>query len=69
MSLIEIFKRDCVKEATLDAEVLFQIKEKGGELWLTYSGWLVCPCSMLKEAPVDAVRKMRELYVERESKS
>ena len=68
MSIIEIFKKDYVKEATIDAEYIFQVKEYGGELWLTYSGCLVCPCSMLKDAPVDAVTRMRELYVGRKTK-
>lgn len=68
MNIFDFFRKDRVKEATIAAESFFQIKEKGGELWLTYNGWLVCPCSMLKDTPVDAITKMRELYIERESK-
>lgn len=42
---------------------LFQITEHCGELWLTFDCRLVCPCSMLKDSPVDAIKKMRELYI------
>lgn len=52
-------------EAAETAAELYQVREYNGELWLTYSGNLVCPSSMLKDEPVEAVRKMRELYVER----
>lgn len=41
---------------------MFQIKERDGELWLTYEGFFVCPCAMLKDSPVESVRKMRVLY-------
>ena len=50
------------------AESLFQLKEHGGGLWLTYDGWLVCPCEMLRDDAVEAVMRMRELYVQREVK-
>lgn len=46
------------------AEELFQLKEYNGKIWLTFNGNRVCPCDMLKEQPVEAVRQMRELYVE-----
>ena len=52
-------------ETVADAVLLYQVQEYKGELWLTYSGNLVCPCSMLKSEPVESVAKMRELYVER----
>jgi hypothetical protein len=48
-----------------DAESRFQLQEYDGEIWLKYNNCLVCPCEMLKDAPVEAVRKMRELYVKR----
>jgi hypothetical protein len=67
MSIISFFKRDRTKEATAAAQNLFQVKEHGGELWMTYDGWLVCPCSMMKDEPVDAVTRMRQLYISRES--
>lgn len=50
-------------EMELKAEVLFQLKEHGGQIWLTFNGSRVCPCEMLREPPVEAVRLMRELYV------
>lgn len=49
------------------APEIYQLKEYDGQLWLTYQGGLVCPCSMLSVDPVEAVNKMRELYIERES--
>lgn len=48
------------------ANTLFQVKEYDSELWLTYDGWLVCPCSMLKDDPVESIKRMRELYLERQ---
>lgn len=55
------------QEAVETAESLFQVQEFTGELWLTFGGSLVCPCSMLKDAPVEALKKMRGLYIERNS--
>ena len=58
---------DHKNEETLvkEAEYIYQLKEYGGEIWLTFGGSLVCPSPMLSDDPVDAVRKMRELYVQR----
>ena len=53
------------EEMVADAVSLYQVQEYQGELWLTYSGNLVCPCSMLKSEPVESVAKMRELYIKR----
>ena len=50
------------------ATEIFQIAEYEGQLWLTFNGYKVCPCSLLNEPPVEAVRKMRELYVKRNTK-
>ena len=44
---------------------LFQIEEYTGELWLKYDGYLIMPCTMLKETPIDALRKIRACYVAR----
>lgn len=52
-------------EAAETAAELYQVREYKGELWVTYNACLVCPSSMLKDDPVEAVRKMRELYVDR----
>ena len=53
------------KEVIENANTLYQVCEFNGELWITYVGSLVCPCSMLKDDAVEAIRKMRELYIER----
>ena len=53
------------KQIVAEANDSFQIREHNDELWLTYRGFLVCPCSMLKDGPVDAIKKMRELYIKR----
>lgn len=45
------------------ARWLFQVTEHYGELWITHAGEPVCPCSMLKDEPVKAVTKIRELYL------
>lgn len=48
-----------------ESEEKYQVCEYGGELWLTFVGCLVCPCSMLSDDPVESLKKMRELYVKR----
>lgn len=45
------------------ARELFQICEHDKCLWITYSGERVMPCSMLKDAPIDALYQMREMYL------
>lgn len=69
---MEILKRMLAKrreerkdEIQRMAGELFQVAESDGKLWLTFNGNLVCPCGMLNVSPVDAVEKMRELYVNR----
>lgn len=61
----DVAHSEAIKEAREKVVELFQLQEHDGELWLTFAGSLVCPCQMLKDAPVDAVKKMRELYVKR----
>ena len=48
-----------------DADSRYQLQEYDGEIWITFLGNLVCPCSMLKDEPVRAVCQMRELYIKR----
>lgn len=55
------------KERFEQASELFQLREYDRQIWLTFNGSLVCPSEMLSIEPVEAVRKMRELYIERES--
>jgi hypothetical protein len=66
-------RREKKREAVLASLVrqsneLFQIEEHTGELWLKYDGYLIMPCTMLNETPIDALRKMRACYVARKSR-
>ena len=65
MGILERFGLTDTNKTLHEAEEVFQVKEYGGELWVTYNGNLVCPCAMLKQEPVEAIKQMRELYVER----
>ena len=49
------------------AHLIYQIQEYDGRLWLTFSGALVCPTDMFKNAPIDSLNEIRNLYVERNS--
>jgi hypothetical protein len=53
------------KQIVAEANDFYQICEHDGELWFTYRCFLVCPCSMLNEEPVEAIKKMRGLYIKR----
>ena len=72
MSIIERYKQSHAernRRVVEDRAVgLYQLTEYGGELWLTFNGSLVCPCQMLNDEPVEAVKKMRELYISRNEK-
>ena len=71
MGLFDFYKKDAEKdheEVVKSSLTKYQIKEYNGEIWLTYDGELVCPCSMLNTEPVNAVETMRELYIERTPK-
>lgn len=57
------FKVDKVAEATEDAKVTYQIKEKDGELWITYDSAPVIPESLLKKPALETLQELRELYV------
>lgn len=69
MGIFEKFKEDQAQKCHLEnqetAAVMFQITEYDGEIWITFNGNLVCPSSMLNLEPVEAIRKMRELYIKR----
>ena len=69
MSIVEKFRKSQAEKKLLEdretAGTLFQIKEYDGEIWITFDGNLICPCSMLNAEPVEAVLKMRELYIKR----
>ena len=57
------FKEDKVAKAISEAQEFYQIKEKMGELWITYNGVPIIPESMLKESALETLKKVRELYV------
>lgn len=44
----------------------FQIAEHNGAVWLTFADCPILPCSMLKDAPIDALLKIRELHIKSE---
>jgi len=64
---MEFFKKYSKNVAERNASLIYQIREFDGELWLTYSDGLVCPCSMLNVSPVEAIKTMRDLYIKRKS--
>jgi hypothetical protein len=57
------FKEDKVAKAKGEAEEFYQIKEKMGELWITYNGVPIIPESLLKNPALETLKKLRELYV------
>lgn len=57
------FKEDKIAKARGEAEEFYQIKEKMGELWITYNGAPIIPESLLKESALETLKKVRELYV------
>lgn len=65
MGILDRFRRFNHNTTVGKANETYNVKIHGEELWLTCNGILVCPCSMLKDDPVEAVNKMRELYVKR----
>lgn len=68
MGILDMFRQSASERAVIESEEKYQVCEYGGELWLTYSGCLVCPCSMLKDGVIESLRKMRELFVQRTQK-
>ena len=77
MSIREIFDAESrhqreqekkLVENTERAADLYQIREYESQLWLTFNGNLICPCSMLNDEPVVALNVMRKMYVERNTK-
>lgn len=69
MSIFEKYNRSQSEKKRLqvveDANFFYQITEHDGEIWLTFNNSLVCPFSMLKDEPVETLKKMRELYIKR----
>lgn len=44
---------------------MFQVKECNKELWLTYTGSLVCPFHLFKDEPIVVISLLRKLYADR----
>lgn len=65
MSFFKWYDHKKEKRVRETASHLFQLTEYDGSIWLTYNGCLVCPCSMLKDAPVNALQQMRDCYINR----
>lgn len=57
------FKIDKLAEAKGEAEEFYQIKEKMGELWITYNGVPIIPESLLKNPALETLKELRGLYV------
>ena len=57
------FKEDKIARARGEAEEFYQIKEKMGELWITYTGVPIIPESLLKKPALETLKELRELYV------
>lgn len=57
------FKEDKIAKAKGEAEEFYQIKEKMGELWITYDGVPIIPESLLKNPALETLKELRELYV------
>lgn len=53
-------KNDAMQETACNK---YQVTENNGELWLVFDSKCVCPMSMMKDQPIDALRRMRELYL------
>jgi hypothetical protein len=69
MGIVERYRRMNHNSVVGRANEAYNVMIYDDELWLTCNGALVCPCSMLKDEPVDAVEKMRKLFVERKEKA
>lgn len=68
--LIKRYKKRCEerheKQVKEHAEDLYQIREYKGQVWLTFNGYLICPCTFLEIDYVHALEDIRGMYVERE---
>ncbi len=57
------FKEDKIAKAKGEAEEFYQIKEKMGELWITYDTVPIITESLLKNPALETLKELRELYV------
>ena len=63
--LIERLFRKSERQCHKEAEIIYQVREFDGTLWLTYQGALVCPADMFTPPPIEALEVIRSLYVKR----
>lgn len=67
MSFITNIKRDIkdkMSQRTVErAKEIYQIKEKNGELWLTFNGYSVIPASMLRDDIITSLETLRNLFI------
>ena len=61
------FKEDKIGKAKEEAREFWQLREKDGEIWITYNGSPVIPESMLKKPALETLKEIRELYVKSKS--
>ena len=61
------FKEDKEAKNRDEANNLWQLKEKDGEIWITYTGCPVIPESMLKKPALETLLEIRERYVNSKS--
>ena len=47
------------------AREIYQVTEHNCELWLTFSGALICPMDLFSEDPLTVLSVIRKQYVER----
>jgi len=61
----ESYSQRRIKRLTAEAKEKYQIRELGGQVWLTYNGNAILPQTMLKDDAVIALSIIRDLYVGR----
>ena len=61
------FKEDKIAKSKEEARDFWQLREKDGEIWITYNGAPVIPESMLKKPALETLKEIRELYVKSKS--
>lgn len=73
MKLLDFFKNKhraaMHRQMERTLQGMYQLRERDGEIWLTYEGWYVCPCSMLTMEPVEAILALRDLHRKHVEKS
>lgn len=55
-------KEKAARSFYVKSQSVFQIRECNGEMWFTYDGDLICPCSFFKENAINVLNELRRLY-------